>query len=169
MAIAVVTQALEISITLAPVLLINAGPKLALAAAPPVILTDILGLTLGVGGLSIEAIAQWQKGTRHETTLGEDKVTRGTSLKRSVPERSTEEALGINTYTQQSTIKLPRRDQPLDRHCNHRSWCTCSGACSDRLGLIWRYCRYPCDNGIFVHQSCFRRDEASQWLKNAID
>lgn len=75
LALAFFTQALQVSVTLTPVLLVNAVPKLALAAAPLVLFTDVLGLTLCAGGFAIEALAEWKKGKTQAKTISEDTVT----------------------------------------------------------------------------------------------
>ncbi|KAH8588184.1 hypothetical protein B0O99DRAFT_479264, partial [Bisporella sp. PMI_857] len=54
-------QATWISLCIMPVLAINSIPHRLLSTLPTVGLTDILGLSLFVGGLGFEIIADWQK------------------------------------------------------------------------------------------------------------
>lgn len=72
LALAFLTQAVQVSATLTPILLVNAVPKLALAAAPLVLFTDVLGLTLCAGGFAVETIADWQKGKHQAKTISDD-------------------------------------------------------------------------------------------------
>lgn len=54
-------QATWVSVSLLPVLAINSIPAKAFTAIDTVKLTDVLGLSLFVGGLIFEVIADWQK------------------------------------------------------------------------------------------------------------
>lgn len=59
--VAWLAQATWISVSLLPVLAVNSIPTTAFADIPAVQLTDVLGLSLFVGGLLLEVAADWQK------------------------------------------------------------------------------------------------------------
>jgi steroid 5-alpha reductase family enzyme len=74
-------QATWVSVCLLPVLAVNSIPHAAFAALPSVLLTDVLGLALYLGGLGLEVTADRQKSRWSEEKRNklhdEDFLTRG--------------------------------------------------------------------------------------------
>ncbi|GAB7363751.1 hypothetical protein MBLNU230_g4319t1 [Neophaeotheca triangularis] len=74
-------QAVWVSLCLMPVLAVNSIPASALAALPTVMMSDVAGLALFVGGMSFEATADRQKNQwlqeKREKRHNEDFLTRG--------------------------------------------------------------------------------------------
>lgn len=79
--VAFFAQATWVSLCLLPVLAVNSIPATTLAALPLVTLTDIIGLSLYIGGITFEATADKQKSTwmqeKKEKKHSEEFLTRG--------------------------------------------------------------------------------------------
>jgi len=79
--LAFAAQATWVALCLLPVLAVNAIPARALAALPPVMATDALGLAMYAGGLAFEVVADAQRSRwvqeRKEKKHSEEFLTRG--------------------------------------------------------------------------------------------
>lgn len=156
--VAWMAQATWCSLICLPVIALNAVPATAFAAIPGLRLTDVLGVALWVGGITLEATAdkqksQWLKEKR-EKKHSEDFMTRGLWQRRYVLRRKWQFSLlaVVLTLMLQSIPQLLRRVDPLDRHCDHRGGCPSQPARSSGHWVQRRCRRYPGCLGPGVYQ-----------------
>nr|POE74732.1 hypothetical protein CFP56_37263 [Quercus suber] len=113
--VAFAAQATWVSLCLMPVLAINSIPATTLAALPMVTLTDIIGLSLFVGGITFEALADRQKSQwlqeKKEKKHSEEFLTRGLWSKSRHPNYFGESTLWTGIATTAAGVMLSQVGQ----------------------------------------------------------
>lgn len=130
--VAFMVQATWVSLCLMPVMAVNAIPAAAFGAGLK--LTDLLGLSLYLGGITFESIADRQKSAwMHEKRTkqhDEEFLTRGLWNKRYPPPFFAPLRLQCKANDLKPTPQLLRRIHPVDRHrydiCGRAALATCS-------------------------------------------